>query len=68
MKSCLVCQTDSDRVELFRIPVRIEDAHQGDMLVCRNCVELLGVEEAKQLVAEAVRGQAFQESNFLSAG
>jgi hypothetical protein len=67
MKSCLVCQTDSDRVELFRIPVRIEDVHQGDMLVCRSCVETLGVEEAKQLVAVAVREQGYEESNFLSA-
>ena len=67
MKNCLVCQTDSDRVELFRIPVRIEGEHQGDMLVCRSCFELLGVDEAKMLVAEAVRERSFVESNFLAA-
>jgi hypothetical protein len=68
MKNCLVCQSDSDRVELLRIPVSVEGAPFGDLLICRNCFELLGSEEVKQLVSVAISEHSYEASQFIPVG
>jgi hypothetical protein len=67
MKTCLVCQNDSDRVELLRIPVRVEGDLFGHMLVCRGCFDLLGADEVKSVVTSAVAESSYEDSQFIRA-
>jgi hypothetical protein len=68
MKNCLVCQTGQDQVSLTRVPVNLEGAPWGDILVCGNCFQVLGAEEVKQLIQIAVREKSFEPSNVIMAG
>jgi hypothetical protein len=68
MKNCLVCQTGQDQVSLTRIPVNLEGAHWGDVLVCRNCFEVLGAQEVKSLIQIAVAEKSFEPGNIILAG
>ena len=68
MKNCLICQTGQDQVALNRIPVKMEGAHWGDILVCANCFNVLGAEEVKSLISIAVREKSFEPSNVILAG
>ncbi len=67
MKTCLVCQSDADRVELQRLPVQREGSPFGDFLICKGCFELLGADEVKRLIAEAVRERSYDASQFIAA-
>lgn len=68
MKNCLVCQTGQDQVSLTRVPVHLEGSHWGDILVCRNCLDVLGAQEVKNLIAIAVQEKSFEPSNVLLSG
>ncbi|HKP98570.1 MAG TPA: hypothetical protein VJ385_22760 [Fibrobacteria bacterium] len=68
MKNCLICQTGQDQVSLTRVPVNLEGAPWGDILVCRNCFEVLGAEEVKHLIRIAVQEKSFEPGNVLLAG
>src|SRR5690348_1560803 len=65
MKSCLICQTGQDQVALTRIPISLEGAPWGDMLVCANCLEILGREEVKGLIRVAIQEKSFEPSNVI---
>ena len=67
MKNCLICQTGQDQVALNRIPVALEGAPWGDILVCAGCLEALGAEEVKSLIGIAVREKSFEPSNVILA-
>jgi hypothetical protein len=67
MKNCLICQTGQDQVSLSRVPVNLEGSHWGDILVCRNCLEVLGAEEVKNLIQIAVQEKSFEPSNVMLA-
>jgi hypothetical protein len=67
MKNCLICQTGQDQVALNRIPVALQGAPWGDVLVCAGCLEVLGAEEVKQLIGVAVREKSFEPSNVILA-
>jgi hypothetical protein len=67
MKNCLICQTGQDQVALNRVPVALQGALWGDMLVCAGCLEVLGAEEVKQLIGVAVREKSFEPSNVILA-
>jgi hypothetical protein len=68
MKNCLVCQTGQDQVSLTRIPVNLEGAPWGDILVCANCFEVLGASEVKNLIQIAVQEKSFEPSNVILKG
>lgn len=68
MKNCLVCQTGQDQVSLTRIPMNLEGSHWGDFLICKNCFEVLGPEEAKSLIQVAVQEKSFESGNVILAG
>ena len=68
MKSCLICQTGQDQVALTRIPISLEGAPWGDMLVCGNCLETLGKEEIKNLIRVAIQEKSFEPENVILAG
>src|SRR4051794_14325604 len=68
MKNCLVCQTGQDQVSLTRVPVNLEGAPWGDILVCRNCLDVLGAQEVKELIQIAVQEKSFEPSNVILAG
>jgi len=63
MKNCLICQTGQDRETLTRVPVNLEGAHWGDILICRNCFQVLGADEVKNLIRIAVSEKSFEPSN-----
>lgn len=65
MKNCLICQTGQDQVSLSRISIKLEGAPWGDMLVCANCMEMLGVDEVKSLIGMAVKEKSFEASNII---
>jgi hypothetical protein len=65
MKNCLICQTGQDQVSLSRISIKLEGAPWGDMLVCKNCMEMLGVDEVKSLIGIAVKEKSFEASNII---
>lgn len=65
MKNCLICQTGQDQVALNRVPVAMEGSPWGDILVCASCLEVLGAEEVKALIAAAVREKSFEPSNVI---
>ncbi len=65
MKNCLICQTGQDQVALTRISIKMEGAPWGDMLVCKNCLEMLGVAEVKNLVGIAVKEKSFDATNVI---
>ena len=67
MKNCLICQTGQDQVSLTRISIKMEGAPWGDMLVCKNCFEMLGVAEVKNLVGVAVKEKSFDATNVILA-
>jgi hypothetical protein len=68
MKNCLICQTGQDQVSLTRVPVNLEGSHWGDLLVCRNCFEVLGAEEVKNLIRIAVSEKSFEPANVILHG
>ena len=68
MKNCLVCQTGQDQVSLTRIPVNLEGAPWGDILVCANCFEVLGPMEVKNLIQIAVQEKSFEPTNVILVG
>ncbi|GEM_PF-2511984 len=68
MKNCLVCQTGQDQVSLTRIPVNMEGALWGDILVCANCFSVLGAPEVKNLIQIAVQEKSFEPSNVILKG
>lgn len=68
MKNCLVCQTGQDQVSLTRIPLNMQGAHWGDILVCRSCMEVLGAAEVKSLIQIAVQEKSFEPGNVILAG
>ena len=68
MKNCLVCQTGQDQVSLTRIPLNMQGAHWGDILVCRSCLEVLGAVEVKNLIQIAVQEKSFEPGNVILAG
>jgi late competence protein required for DNA uptake (superfamily II DNA/RNA helicase) len=41
----------------------MESVPWGDILVCQNCIEMLGVDEVKNLVGIAVKEKSFEASN-----
>lgn len=65
MKNCLICQTGQDQVALTRIAIKMESDPWGDILVCKNCMEMLGVEEVKNLIGIAVKEKAYDASNVI---
>jgi hypothetical protein len=67
MKNCLICQTGQDQVALNRIPVAMEGAPWGDVLVCAGCLEVLGAAEVKSLIGAAVGERSFEPSNVILA-
>lgn len=67
MKNCLICQTGQDQVALNRIPVAMEGAPWGDVLVCAGCLEVLGAAEVKSLISAAVGERSFEPSNVILA-
>lgn len=67
MKNCLICQTGQDQVSLNRVPVALEGAPWGDILVCAGCLEALGPDEVRHLIGIAVREKAFEPSNVILA-
>ena len=67
MKNCLICQTGQDQVALNRIPVAMEGARWGDVLVCAGCLEVLGAAEVKSLIGAAVGERSFEPSNVILA-
>lgn len=67
MKNCLICQTGQDQAGLTRIPVNLQGAHWGDVLVCGNCLEVLGADEVKKLIRIAVSEKSFDSANVLLA-
>ena len=46
--------------------MRVESILQGEMLVCRNCFEVLGVEEVKALVSMAFQEKSYNASQFIA--
>lgn len=68
MKNCLVCQTGQDQVSLTRIPVNMEGAPWGEILVCANCFQVLGAEEIRNLIQIAVQEKSFEPSNVIRSG
>ncbi|MDQ3001934.1 MAG: hypothetical protein M3Y08_11830 [Fibrobacterota bacterium] len=68
MKNCLVCQTGQDQVTLTRIPLNLDSSHWGDVLICKNCFEVLGAEEVKSLIQVAVVEKSFEPGNVILAG
>lgn len=68
MKHCLICQTGQDQAALTRIPVNMGGAPWGDILVCGNCLEVLGAAEVKNLIGIAVREKSFEPNNVILAG
>ena len=68
MKSCLICQTGQDKVTLTRIPISLEGAPWGDILVCVSCLETLGKEEVKNLIRVAIQEKSFEPANVILVG
>ena len=67
MKNCLICQMDQDQVALSRISIKSEGEPWGDILVCKNCLEMFGQDEVRDLVAIAVKEKAFDSTNVILA-
>jgi hypothetical protein len=68
MKNCLVCQTGQDQVSLTRIPLNLEGSHWGDVLICKNCFQVLGAEEVKSIIQVAVAEKSFEPGNVILSG
>src|SRR5262245_42398706 len=67
MKSCLICQTSQDKVTLTRVPISMEGAPWGDILVCVDCMETLGQDEVRNLIRVALQGESFAPANVILA-
>ncbi len=67
MKNCLICQMDQDQVSLSRISIKSEGEPWGDILVCKNCMEMLGQDEVRDLVSIAVKEKAYDSTNVILA-
>ncbi len=67
MKNCLICQTGQDQVALNRIPVAVQGAAWGDILVCVNCMEMLGPMQVKDVVTLAIQEKSYEPNHVFLA-